>query len=66
MPIPLSIRKDKQLAAYKTLIANLKKAKFDRETITIAGGEFDPAEILDILLALEYRELKVGGSFFLK
>lgn len=29
------------------LICNLKKAAFDRESVTIAGGVFNPDELLD-------------------
>lgn len=27
------------------MLANLKKAAFDRETVKVAGGEFSPAEV---------------------
>lgn len=32
-----------------TIIANLKKAAFDRETLTIGGGIFNHKEIADFL-----------------
>ena len=44
-----------------TLIANLRHAARNRETVTIGGGEFDPAEMLAaadafdaMLAALQY------------
>jgi len=34
-----------QKLAFETLIANLEKAVFDRESVTIGGGVFSPDEI---------------------
>jgi len=36
--------------------ANLKHAIFDRETVTIGGGEFSPGELKDVLRALDEHE----------
>jgi hypothetical protein len=36
----------------KTLLANLKKAKFDREKLEIGGGIFDAGEVYDLILEL--------------
>ena len=38
---------------HNTLIANLRHAARNRETVTIGGGEFGPAELLAAARALE-------------
>ena len=35
------------------MLANLKKAAFDRETITVGGGEFNHAEIKNFVSTIE-------------
>ena len=40
----------------KTILANMRCAVGNRETVTIANGIFSPGEIQEVVLALEGRE----------
>ena len=35
------------------MLANLKRAAFDRETITVGGGEFSPKEVKSFVSAVD-------------
>jgi hypothetical protein len=44
-----------------TLIANLRHAARNRETVTIGGGEFGPAELLEAARVLELHSQLLGA-----
>ena len=42
------------------MLANLKKAARDRETVKVGGGEFSPAEVKAFIEAIELQREMLG------